>query len=168
MDQSSSLGPPRVESHGRFLLAGYRRRYPLGRDLSWIMESVHCQWLSFLPRKREPVLALGTDTYGVCLRITEGDVAFDYFCGVRVAEARDLPEGFVTLEVPPHHYAVFRHDGAKSELLTSYLRIFGELMPEAGLTHAGEGAPEFVEHFDSAYDLATLSGGPEIMVPVKA
>jgi AraC family transcriptional regulator len=163
------LGPPRLESRDGFLIAGLRRRHILEIDMGDILQGVSRQWHSFRPRKKEVPRPIGKCTYGVCLRIHEGDVGFDYFCGMQVADAANLPKGFTTLAIPALRYAVFRHTGPSSMLVDTYFTIFGKALPEAGLSPAdgASGAPDFIECFDQFYDTKTEMGGPEIMVPLK-
>jgi AraC family transcriptional regulator len=164
-----TFGPPRIEQRGRLLLAGLRRKHAVSSDMSVIMRSVEDQWVSFRPRRRELRHALNSDSYGILLKVFDGDVGIEYFCGMEVSEASDLPEGFVTLDIPPLRYAMVRHTGTADELLKTYFDIFGKLLPEAGLTVSGgrNGAPEFIERFDSLYSLETRTGGPVIMVPLS-
>jgi AraC family transcriptional regulator len=164
-----TFGPPRIEHRGRLLLAGLRRKHSVSQDLSGVMHSVEEQWVSFRPRRRELRHALNSDCYGILLKVSDGDVGIEYFCGMEVSDASDLPEGFVSVEIPPLHYAMVRHTGTADDLLKTYFDIFGRLLPEAGLTVAGgkNGVPEFIERFDSLYNLETRTGGPVIMVPLS-
>jgi AraC family transcriptional regulator len=164
-----TFGPPRIEQRGRLLLAGLRRKHAVSQDMSAIMRSVEEQWVNFRPRRRELRHALNSDCYGILLKVFDGDVGIEYFCGMEVSEASDLPEGFVTLDIPPLRYAMVRHTGTADDLLKTYFDIFGRLLPEAGLTVSGgrNGAPEFIERFDSLYSLETRTGGPVIMVPLS-
>ena len=163
------LDPPRIERRSGFLLAGIRRHYKLTHDLATIMQGVSRQWLGFRPRKREIVRAVSPDTYGVCLRMREGDAGIDYFCGMQVPDSAQLPHDLVTLSIPPLRYAIFRHTGPKSLLPNVYFTIFGSCLAEAGVApaHASAGAPEFIELFDQQYDVKTETGGPVILVPVQ-
>jgi AraC family transcriptional regulator len=164
-----TFGPPRIEQRGRLLLAGLRRKHAVSPDMGAIMRSVEAQWVSFRPRRQELRHALNSDCYGILLKVSDGDVGVEYFCGMEVSDASDLPEGFVTLDIPPLRYAMVRHTGTADDLLKTYFDIFGRLLPEAGLTVSGgkNGAPEFIERFDSLYSLETRTGGPLIMVPLS-
>jgi predicted transcriptional regulator YdeE len=163
------LGPPRIERRDGFLLVGMRRRHILALDMDEILHGVSHQWHMFRPRKKEVLRPVGRCSYGVCLRIRDGDMGFEYFCGLQVSDATGLPQGFSMLEIPSLRYAVFRHTGPSSMLVDTYFTIFGKSLPEAGLMAAdgASGAPDFIECFDELYDIKTELGGPEIMIPLK-
>jgi len=166
---AATFGPPRLARHGRILLVGLRQRHTVASDLSAVMDGVENQWVRFRPRIKEVPRTVNKDLFGVLLKVVEGDAGFDYFCGMEVLGLAPLPEGFCALEIPPLHYAVFRHTGTADDLLKTYFDIFGKVLPEAGLTvaDAKSGAPEFIERFDEQYSLETRTGGPEIMVPLS-
>jgi len=159
--------PPLVERRGVLKLVGICRRYRLMQDLPGVLEAVAGQWREFHACEHKLGRTGGSDYYGVCLRVVEGEASFGYFCGM--ARAGDPPEGFAALVIPPLRCAVFRHTGSTDSLPAAYFTIFGRLLPEAGLSPADAeaGAPEFIERFDEHYDLKTGTGGPEILVPLK-
>jgi AraC family transcriptional regulator len=169
MADADKLGLPRFERRGRLLLAGIRKRHRVARDLATVMQGVESQWQDFHARKSEIRNTTGNDLFGALIRVVEGDIGFEYFCGIEVTKAANLPEGIATLLIPPLRYAIFRHKGGVEDLPHTYFAIFGQALPEAGLAvaDASSGGPEFIERFDAAYDLETKTGGPEILIPLK-
>jgi len=163
------LDAARIERLGGFLVAGVKQRYALARDLEAIVQGVGRQWADLRPRLIELGWPHAGDAYGVCLRVSDGDTAFDYFCGLGIPDESRLPADLSLLALPPLRCAAFRYRGPKQMLASSYFAIFGRLLPEAGLVPADrrDGTPEFIERFDAGYDLATETGGPEILVPLK-
>lgn len=91
-------------------------------------------------------------TYGVVWDVDRNDGSFRYMAGVQVSPDANLPEGFGTTLIPAARYAVFRitlNGGAvHPQIKTAMARIWGELVPEAGLTVAE--SPDF-ELYDGKF-----------------
>jgi AraC family transcriptional regulator len=163
----ASVKPPGLERSKGLTLAGLQRHFRLNRSMEEIGLALTAHWHDFKVRNEvqgvPPKLV-----YGVCHKMHDGAEGFDYFTGAPVRGKPVLPEGFVTLTLPPAHYAVFQHREHVSKLYDTYRLIFGVVLPGAGLKPADgpKGVPEYVERYGESFDPATGLGGLEILIPI--
>ncbi len=154
----TDLPPPRIELGRALLIAGLTGRYgcegPGGIPAQWQRFGEH---IGHIPGE------LGDKAYGVVLN---GDDLgnFDYVSGVEVADFSDLPEGFASVRVPPHLYAVFHHAEHVSTIRRTMHTIYTQWLPESAYEPAD--AP-FFERYGPEFDPRTGDGGLEAWIPIK-
>src|SRR5262249_43170244 len=106
---------------------------------------------------------VGPVAYGVCYNF-DSDGNFDYLCGVEVKNTARLPEGFVTVDISPHKYAVFTHQGHVVGIRATIRAIWSKWFPESDFQAAN--APT-IERYGPEFNPTTGLGGFEIWVPVQ-
>jgi AraC family transcriptional regulator len=152
------LAPPRFENTKPLLLAGLVARYSQqtsgGIPSQW--ERLH-PYLSQMPRP------LGETAYGACYN-TDDEGNFDYLTGVEVRDFSDLPEGFATLRVPAHRYAVFRQNEHISSIRRTFSAIWSKWLPESG--HKPADAP-VLERYGPEFNSVNGTGGFELWIPIE-
>jgi len=154
----TDLPPPRLEQGRALLIAGLSGRYgcegPGGIPAQWQRFGEH---IGHIPG------ALGDAAYGVVLN---GDDLgnFDYVSGVEVADFSDLPEGFVSVRIPPQLYAVFHHAEHVSTIRRTMHTIYTQWLPASDYEPAD--AP-FFERYGPEFDPRTGEGGLEAWIPIK-
>jgi AraC family transcriptional regulator len=153
-----TLAPPRFEAVKPLLLAGLVARH--NQEASAAIPS---QWERLQPFLGHVPKQVGDTAYGACYNCgTEGN--FDYMCGVAVGDFCDLPDGFGTLRVPAHRYAVFRQSEHISTIRRTLSAIFSKWLPESG--HQPADAPT-LERYGPEFNGATGTGGFEIWIPIE-
>jgi AraC family transcriptional regulator len=133
-DPSRPTLAPRFEDHKAFKVAGFNRRFSMQNiaGIPGLWQSFG-QHIGFIPGE------VPGAAYGVCHN-TDGD-SFDYLCGVEVRSASDLPQEFVTLEIPSNRYAIFHHGGHVTDIHSIMRAIFSDWLPTSG--HRAAAAPLF-------------------------
>lgn len=153
-----------MERFGPLKLMGVRRLQTAALDTSDLYHVIHRQWDDFRAQISRPRLV---PEYGVYMRMADGDLKFDYFCG---ASAGAVKSGdLVALEIPALYCAVFHHQGHGSEMREFTQMLFGTVLPLAGLEVAPDapGVPEFIERYGDKFDMATAGGEFEVLIPIK-
>jgi AraC family transcriptional regulator len=153
-----TLAPPRFETSKPLLLVGLVARYD--QDTS---AGIPSQWERLQPYLGEVSKQVGKTAYGACYN-TDDDGNFDYICGVEVADFSDVPEGFVTLRVPSHKYAVFRQNEHISTIRRTFSAIWSQWLPDSG--HKPADAP-VLERYGPEFSATTGTGGFEIWLPLE-
>lgn len=154
----TDLPPPRIEQGRALLIAGLTGRY--GCEGAG---GVPAQWQRFGEHIGHIPGQLGDVAYGVVLNSDDlGD--FDYVSGVEAADVSDLPDGFVSVRIPPHLYAVFHHAEHVSTIRRTMHAIYSQWLPESAYEPAD--AP-FFERYGPEFDPRTGEGGLEAWIPVK-
>jgi AraC family transcriptional regulator len=153
-----TLAPPRFETSKPLLLAGLLARY--NQDTS---AGIPSQWERLQPYLGEVPKQVGKTAYGACYN-TDDDGNFDYICGVEVADFSDVPEGFATLRVPSHKYAVFRQNEHIATIRRTFSAIWSQWLPESG--HKPADAP-VLERYGPEFNSASGTGGFEIWLPIE-
>lgn len=154
----TDLPPPRIEQGRALLIAGLSGRYgcegPGGIPAQWQRFGEH---IGHIPGE------VGNVAYGVVLN---GDDLgnFDYVSGVEVADFSDLPEGFASVRVPAHLYAVFRHAEHVSTIRRTMHTIYTQWLPASDYEPAD--AP-FFERYGPEFDPRTGDGGLEAWIPIR-
>ncbi len=155
-----ALPPPRIETRGPLLIAGFGRRFALN-DLAGIpalWQALHPH-LGYIPGQK------GAVAYGLAARLAaDGDSLF-YLAGVEVSDLSDLDDGFTGIKLPAQRWAVFAHGGHITTIAATIDAIFADALPAAGLKHGD--MPDLLERYDEKFDSRTGAGGFEIWVPVK-
>ncbi|WP_211909437.1 AraC family transcriptional regulator [Tardiphaga alba] len=127
---------PELATLEAFTVAGPQRRFDEGNKAE--IPQLWSQMMGALPFAGQ---APEWTTYGVVWNVDRAEGHFDYLAGVGVADEATLPAGFSALRIPAGHYAVFRitlNGGPVHQQLKSAMaRIWGELVPAAGLNVAG-------------------------------
>ncbi|MGC9400401.1 MAG: GyrI-like domain-containing protein [Anaerolineae bacterium] len=99
--------------------------------------------------------------YGVMTDYDEDTGQYDYIAAFAVHEARDVPEGMVSVEIPPQTYAVFT--ATMPTLEETYETIFERWLPQAEYEHAP--GPEF-ELYPPTFDPQDADSQLEIYIPI--
>jgi len=159
----TDLPPPQIEQGRALLIAGLTGRYgcegPGGIPAQWQRFGEH---IGHIPGEIGSKEAKGV-AYGVVLN---GDDLgnFDYVSGVEVADFSDLPEGFASVRVPAHLYAVFRHAEHVSTIRRTMHTIYTQWLPNSDFEPAD--AP-FFERYGPEFDPRTGDGGLEAWIPIR-
>lgn len=148
------LEPVRFEDGRPMLLAGLRQTH----TFAGAEEGIAAQWRAFralgaIPHQR------GTASYGV---LCGGDVqaqTMEYMCAVEVSEFDPAHPG--RMRVPPQHYAVFEHTAPPAAVQQTWLAIWNQALPRAGLVPVN--GPEF-ELYGERFE---KTGVIEIWAPVQ-
>jgi AraC family transcriptional regulator len=148
----------RLESKPAHLLVGLLRRHPCDNK-----SGIPAQWGEFVPRIEQISDRVSEVAYGVCVNSTQTE--FDYFCGVEVPMESSIPHGFVTLTLPPQHYAVFKHHGRVETIVDTVCQIFSHWLPSSGWVLAGD--IDLVERYSADFDPVSNTGDVEIWIPIR-
>jgi AraC family transcriptional regulator len=152
------LDPPRFETSKPLLLAGLVARYHQQTSAG-----IPSQWERLQPYLGHVPKQVGETAYGACYNSDE-DGNFDYMAGVEVRDFSDLPEGFATLRVPAHRYAVFRQREHISSIRRTFSAIWSQWLPESG--HKPADAP-VLERYGPEFNPANGTGGFELWIPIE-
>jgi len=152
-----TLLPPRLETSKLLLLAGLVARY--NQETS---AGIPSQWERLQPYLGEVPKQIGETAYGACYN-TDDEGNFDYLAGIEVSDFSDVPEGFATLRVPSHKYAVFRQNEHISTIRRTFSAIWSQWLPESG--HKPADAP-VLERYGPEFSSTTGTGGFEIWLPI--
>jgi AraC family transcriptional regulator len=158
MTPMTDLPAPRFETMKALLLAGISGRYNVQAT-----GAISAQWVRFVPHLGHIRGQTGPITYGASYNFdNEGN--FDYLSSVEVSDFSDLPEGFATLRVPAHKYAVFHQRGHISTIGGTCAAIWSTWLPTSGY-EAADGP--MLERYGPEFDGLSGNGGFEIWVPLK-
>jgi AraC family transcriptional regulator len=152
------LAPPRFESAKPLLLAGLVARYNQQTSAS-----IPSQWERLQPYLGHVPKQVGQTAYGACYN-SDDEGNFDYLAGVEVGDFSDVPDGFATLRVPAHRYAVFRQSEHISSIRRTFSAIWSKWMPESG--HKPADAP-ILERYGPQFNPVNGTGGFEIWIPIE-
>jgi len=153
-----NLAPPRFVTSKPLLLAGLVARYNQATSAA-----IPSQWERLQPHLGHVPKQIGRTAYGACYN-PDDEGNFDYLAGVEVSDFSDVPEGFGTLRVPSHRYAVFRQDEHISTIRRTLSAIWGQWLPEAG--HKPADAPT-LERYGPEFNSTNGTGGFEIWLPIE-
>lgn len=155
----------RIERFGPLHLVGLMRSHKSAQDNPGLFRILSTQWKDYFARRTEPAAVI--PTYGVFGCMADGATHFDYFCGAPTEHP--LPTGFVVMDLPAMRCAVFDYSDHISGLRDFVGEIFRHRLPAAGLSllPTGSGTPEFIERYGDAFDVSTLQGGMEVLIPVQ-
>jgi AraC family transcriptional regulator len=162
----ASVKPPGLERHGTLVFAGLKRRHSLGRPIG---PAIARQWQDFTAPNLGQTEGAAKFRYGICGKMPGGAEEIEYFTGLLLGGRSVLPEGFVTLTLPPALYAVFQHREHVSKLCETCRFLVGTVLPGAGLKPANSpaGVPEFIERYGETFAFETGQGGLEILIPIE-
>jgi len=152
------LEEPRFVTGPARLIAGISERYSFSDTAG-----IPLQWQRFGPHIGHVPDQRGMICYGVCYNHTE-NCQFDYLCGVGIARADDLPNGFTLVRLMEQTYAVFTHRGHISAIPQTISTIWQKWLPESGYQLIE--APDF-ELYDQRFDSQTGRGEVEIWLPIR-
>lgn len=125
-------------------------------------ENIPQHWQEFSSYLGNVPGQVGNDSYGICSAANAD--SFDYVTAVEIEGQPNLPNGFTTLEVAPHRYAVFIHSGHISTIAQTISAIWQKWLPASGLQPAN--APCY-ERYTKEYNPRTGMGGAEIWIPIQ-
>lgn len=107
-------------------------------------------------------------TYGVVWGADRSEGSFEYMAGVEIKPGTTPPNGFVTKNIPPATYAIFRitlNGGAlHPQVKAAMAMIWGELIPATGLKVAA--SPDF-ERYDGEFAPNRPGALIDFYVPVQ-
>lgn len=151
--------PTRFEDGKPMLIAGLHQRYTdaTAGDIPslWRRFALH---LGGIPGQVDRV------AYGVVSNMAGSDSGFDYIAGVEVSQTNSLPEGFESISLPAHRYAVFAHGGYVSELKDTIKGIWNDWLPASG--YKPSTMPGLLERYGHGFNPLTGLGDIEVWVPV--
>lgn len=150
-----ALDPPRIDRGSMLRLTGIAERHAS-------IVALPTQWSRFIPLIGHIAGQIGGTAYGVTYN-TDETGAFDYLCGVAVADFRGQPADCSRLTIPPATYAVFVHRDHIASVSMTIAAVFNHALTSAGLT-AAEGP--FFERYDERFNARTGMGGFEIWIPI--
>lgn len=155
---SVSLEPPRFVDGQPLLIAGLAERCS-----EESVAAIPAQWQRFVPFLGHIAGQVGSVAYGVCCN---GDDAgnYEYVCGVEVSDFGGIPRDWARVRVPAQRYAVFHHRGHVSGLRDTWVAIWNQWLPQAGLEVVD--AP-FFERYGEEFDGVSGNGGCEVWIAVK-
>lgn len=160
--KTNSIQPNRIEENSEpILIAGLSRKCSFKEGL----EGAPAQWETFgtfigkIPGQKNNV------AYGVCFDI-DNSKDIEYVTGVEVSKVKNLPEGFITKQLPSFDYAVFTHEGHVSGIPKTCDAIWKKWIPNSGYKKP-ENADFFFERYGENFDPQKGSGDIEIWVPVE-
>jgi AraC family transcriptional regulator len=156
--QTLGLGKPRFEIKSPRLIVGLSRHYTLETR-----SNIPVQWQQFVPQMNAVNAKNNQAAYGVIWNSLD-DCSFDYLSGVEVSDSKNLPEGFISLQLPEQRYAVFVHSKPVAVITDTINTIWTEWAPDSGLT-LSENAP-CVEYYGENFNPETGLGDIEIWIPV--
>jgi AraC family transcriptional regulator len=152
-----ALEPPRIERKPALVLAGLVERHRSDSGAG-----IPDQWSRFLDLLPSIPARVGQATYGAAFN-SDGQLWFDYLCGVEVARRGPQPTSLTALEVPASRMAVFRHHGHVASIRATFGAIFSDWMPTSGERFGGGTT---LERYGPEFDSATGLGGLEIWIPL--
>lgn len=162
-----SFAPPRLEKFGPVNLAGLRRSHSVRRDQMEVYRDVAAQWRDFVAMAGSIPALPPRRGYGINFRMEENKTALDYYCGLVVAGANQVPPAFMALTIDPLTVAVFEHREHLSLLRYTMELIFATVLPMAGIEPDYDEPIEFIQRYTEEFDPAVGRGGVEVLVPVK-
>ena len=159
MDKSMliELGEPRLEEHAEFLVAGLGARYAFETN-----QGIPAQWQKFAPHIGHVPGQVGPETYGVACNF-DNLGTFEYIAGVQVSDYSKVPEGFATVKIPAHRYAIFTHPAHVSRLRRTHYTIWNKWQPSSGYEFLGAN----FERYGKGFDPVSGTGPIEVWMPVK-
>lgn len=96
---------------------------------------------------------------------TEDDYIFFYMICYMVSNVDNIPQGLTYLEIPSQKYAVFTHKGLMTELMETYMYIYGEWLPNSDYEHDSEAYQ--IEWYDDRFSYESPDSEFDIYIPIK-
>jgi AraC family transcriptional regulator len=156
----AQLEPTRFEDGRPMVIAGFQERYT-----SQTQSDIPSLWRRLAPYLGKIPGQMDHVAYGVVSNMAGDDGGFDYMSGVEVSQAGALSDGFVSISIPEHHYAVFAHGGHVSKLKDTITAIWNEWLPASGYKTGM--MPGLLERYGEGFDPGTGLGDIEVWVPVQ-
>ncbi len=152
----AEIETPRLEEFGPILIAGLGQRY---NDETSV--GIPALWRRFDPHIGHVPGQIGGKTYGVMWNLEGGD-AFEYVCGVEVADFSHAAAELSRVTLAKQKYAVFPHTGHLSTLRETWQYIWNKWAPAKTMRIAK--APR-LEIYSEAFN-PNRPGGVEIWIPI--
>lgn len=157
-----TLDDPQIVDRPAVRIAGIRKRHQMeGFDFAEFPRQV-AEMTDLLPQLGGRVGDRVYDVFWGMFHDLGG--AFEYLVGVEVDDGHELPDGFVTLDVPDGSYAMVPA-GPGVDPRDAVYTLWNEWLPTSGATHRGE-EPEFIYVRSADYDEDQRNGTVDIHVPV--
>ncbi len=121
------IEPARFEDGRPMLIAGLSERYTQATA-----GDIPSLWRRLAPYLGKIPGQVGHVAYGFVSKMSSADGGFDYMAGVEVSRADVITDGFVSLSIPAHRYAVFAHGGHVSKLKDMISEIWNDWPPTSG------------------------------------
>lgn len=143
-----------IVERGEMLLAGMSSHVAMAQA----HQSIPAQWTAFSHYFGKFARQVGRDAYGV---VTNGDAAgnMDYMSCVEVSSFEGLPEGLVTMTIPPARYAEFAHEGPVWEIRKTWEKALGQCRGKMA-----DGP--LLERYQPSFNPNTGMGGMSLLVPL--
>lgn len=127
---------PEIYRQDSLLLVGLRTLfYSVDSEKNNIGEQLPPLWSAFLARLNEIPNQVRGHCYGVVRQEREGDERLEYHAAIAVTDAASLPDGLVSLEVPPATYARFEHRGPAHHIDHTVSYAYAAWLPQSGYRH---------------------------------
>ncbi|CAK4609047.1 hypothetical protein LEN26_006293 [Aphanomyces euteiches] len=101
---------PRIEQAKELFVAGLQVHVPPGP----------CPAIEELWARMSPHLQ-GKPSYGVCYDFADG--MYTYLVAIDVEKGQPIPDGWTSMEIPAHDFAVYEHAGHISKIAETWLTI---------------------------------------------
>jgi predicted transcriptional regulator YdeE len=95
-------------------------------------KAIPAAWQEFFAKARGTELANMQTFYGASIPSMEADVPMDYYAGVIVDAATEVPEGFESYEIPAGDYLAVTHRGPITELAATYQKAYMQALGQSG------------------------------------
>ena len=154
-----NLEEPQFVDRPAMTVAGLDKRYTFDR-----VPEIPKQWEQLEPHLGSIPGQVDRVTYGVSHDGDQG--GFGYLAGVEVKDTANLPEGFVTREIPARHYAVFTHRGHVSGLHSTCGAIWQQWLPKSGCRPIAECA-SMIERYDDKFCPDSADSEVTIWIPIE-
>lgn len=152
-----AIAEPRHATRGPLRIAGLAERY--GEET---LGGIPAQWARFAPHIGHVPGQIGSESYGVCRALSDGQI--EYLAGVQIGESAHRPRGLASVDLSASRYAVFVHRGHVSALPGTVRAIWSVWLPRSGLEIADR--PDF-ELYEERFDPASGAGEVEIWIPLR-
>lgn len=151
------MSEPRIVQRDGFRVVGMRiTTNPMTPEIPAL-------WKKFAPRMGDMAdTAEPHVSYGVMQNFDHEKGTLEYMAGMSVTGRAHIPDGMVSMDVPPNTYAIFEATLATIEAVFSH--IYQTWLPQSGYEHVK--APYF-ERYDEQFDPADRTSLIEVYIPVK-
>jgi predicted transcriptional regulator YdeE len=157
-----ALPDPQIEHRPAVTIAGIRKRHQMeGFDFAEFPRQI-AEMTDLLPTLDGRIGDRVYDVFWGMFHDLGG--VFEYLVGVEVGDERDLPDGFVTLEIPAGPYATASARPGVDPRDTVFT-LWNEWLPASEATHRDNEA-EFIYARDEDYDETQRNGTVDIRIPV--
>jgi AraC family transcriptional regulator len=128
---------PEIYEQPHVLLVGLRTLFfSVDSEKNNVAELLPPLWAAFVSRLSEIESRIPGVCYGVLRQEREGSDRLEYHAAIAVTEARSIPPGMVTLEVPAALCARFEHRGPAERLDHTVSYAYASWLAQSGYRHS--------------------------------